>query len=247
MKASGSYLAAALIATVFASVEVMAAAPVPVLDIGFEEVTADGEFVDSSGGGHAAFCNPYPNGCLRLEETADSAYMYPYSGWLDVANGFDLNPGTDFTIALWVAPFYTHWFGADKAGKLFGKVNSAFNRGYLLGVEPSGDSSMTLFAEVWNSAGKRYSVKAGVIPLRKWSHVAVTWHTGGKMIAYVNGVAVGSVAAGTKPVGQDTSPVVIGAAPWDTLTFHYLGLLDEVRFYKAALTAKQILALAAQR
>jgi hypothetical protein len=245
MKASGS-LCAALIATVFSSAEVMAA-PLPTLDIGFEEVAANGDFVDSSGGGHAAFCNPYPNGCLRLEETADSAYMYVYNGWLDVANGSNLNPGTDFTIALWVAPFYTQWFDAEKTGKLFGKVSSAFNSGYLLGIEPRDDTHMTLFAEAWNSAGKRYAVKAGVIPLRKWTHVAVTWHTGGKMIAYVNGVAVGSVAAGAKPVGQNTNPVVIGAAPWDTFAFPYLGLLDEVRFYKAALTAKQVLALAAHR
>ena len=69
--------------------------------------------------------------------------------------------------------------------------------GYLLGVFKG-----QLDPEIWDSTGTHYRFQAGSIPANDWTHLAVTWKSGGKMIGYINGKSVWAIAASANPIGD---------------------------------------------
>jgi len=79
------------------------------------------------------------------------------------------------------------------------------------------------------------NILAGDIEASKWQHVLARYD-GSNMEVFVNGISVGSVAHSGNIV-SDTADVYIGSRPSDR---RYNGIIDELRVYNRALSAKEI-------
>jgi hypothetical protein len=78
----------------------------------------------------------------------------------------------------------------------------------------------------------------GTVPWGSWSHVAAVWDGSNKYI-YING-KLDSTNASTLVPGQTTNNFQVGK---DDYWRNFYGNVDEVRLYKGALTASQVLAI----
>jgi hypothetical protein len=107
-----------------------------------------------------------------------------------------------------------------------------------------GVKNNALFPEVWDDAGGYFAQEAGTVSSGTWTHLAVTWETGGQMIGYVDGTEVFKITASTNPIGASTQPLRIGVAPWDTNVYDVNGLVDDVRVYDRDLPSSEIQDLA---
>jgi hypothetical protein len=166
------------------------------------------------------FANPY---ALSFDGSGD---------YVEVPHNNSLNPVKELTLAAWVKLANP---GDDQ--KIVGMGTTS--AGYTLGVDGS-----NLYPYFWDSTGAAYSFHAGSISANTWTHLAVTWQTGGQMIGYIGGTEVTRITASTKPIGSTTMPLRIGVAPWDPGQFAVNGLIDEVRVYNRALSPAEIQALA---
>jgi hypothetical protein len=136
---------------------------------------------------------------------------------------------TEMTLSAWVKPVDA---AADQ--KVFGK-NVYPGRGYLLGVKNN-----AIDPECWDNAGTGFRPSGGKIGSNRWSHVAVTWTTGGKLISYVNGVAANTIDASSLPLSTNTNKFYIGCAGWTQTDLLFKGDLDEVTVSNSARTADWI-------
>jgi hypothetical protein len=166
------------------------------------------------------FANPY---ALSFDGSGD---------YVEVPHNNSLNPVKELTLAVWVKLANP---GDDQKVVGMGTTSA----GYVLGV-----GGNTLYPYFWDSTGAGYGFQAGSISANTWTHLAVTWQTGGQMIGYVNGTEVHRIAASANPIGSTTMPLRIGVAPWDPAQWAVHGLIDEVRVYNRALSAAEIQALA---
>ncbi|MBL7183539.1 MAG: hypothetical protein ISS50_03710 [Anaerolineae bacterium] len=166
------------------------------------------------------FANPY---ALSFDGSGD---------YVEVPHNNSLNPVKELTLAAWV-----RLVDPGNNQKIVGKTTTG--DGYLLGV-----GGGRLYPEIWDSTGASYTFQAGSISANTWTHLAVTWQTGGQMIGYINGTEVNRITASTNPIGSNTMPLRIGVAPWDPGGFGVNGFIDEVRVYNRALSATEIQALA---
>ncbi|NVO03909.1 MAG: T9SS type A sorting domain-containing protein, partial [Bacteroidetes bacterium] len=74
-----------------------------------------------------------------------------------------------------------------------------------------------------------------------WVHLATTFDANGQMVNYLNGVNVGEITIFPQtPIETNTEPFIIGLAPWDLLSYEFVGNLDEVRIWNVARTEQQI-------
>jgi hypothetical protein len=166
------------------------------------------------------FANPY---ALSFDGTGD---------YVEVPHNNSLNPVKELTLAAWVK-----LADPNNDQKVVGM--STASAGYVLGV-----GGNQLRPEIWDSDGQVYNLGAGSISANTWTHLAVTWQTGGDMIGYVGGTEVTRIAASAKPIGSTTMPLRIGVAPWDTGAYGVNGLIDDVRVYNRVLSPAEIQALA---
>ncbi|MCP4134783.1 MAG: LamG domain-containing protein, partial [bacterium] len=146
------------------------------------------------------------------------------------SSNFDFT--TEMTISIWVKVS-----NADSEPKIIGKVNAAMNRGYVLGVSFNEFSS-----QVWDSAGTLYTITSGTVLSGTWTHLAMTWNTGGKLRGYVNGELVQEVDTGANPiaVGGIGANFCAGAAPWDGSSNQMEGNIDDIRMYGRELSSTEI-------
>ncbi|MEO1262963.1 MAG: LamG-like jellyroll fold domain-containing protein [Bacteroidota bacterium] len=135
----------------------------------------------------------------------------------------DINDG--FTFEAWIFNF-----GLTANQKVAGKIGGDFRNGFIYGIE---DLQVNL--EVFDETGTNTKLKAGTVSGIGWTHVAGTYEVGGMLVIYVNGVKAGETAASAAPHGPTESPFRIGIAPWDTNALGYVGYVDEVRYWNAAL------------
>ena len=155
------------------------------------------------------------------------------SGYLTAPQSASLSLFTNMTISCWVK------LNNVSNQKILGKTTPSFSGGYVMGVDAGG----LVYFELWNTTPTNYTLHGnGGITAGVWTHLAMTYTMGGKFIAYVNGVPKDSVTVAALPVGTNSNPFIIGAAPWDISSFKLNGSLDEVRVYNAALTQAQIAA-----
>ena len=166
----------------------------------------------------------------------------PGTGEIDGAQSFD---GTDYilgpdassldmtsqlTMEAWV-----NLANAANNQKIVGKTSSnpsgVTGAGYILGVQSNG-----LYPEIWDKSS-HYTFTSGTVPNNAWTHLAVTWATGGNFIGYVNGTQVNSIAASSNPINETaTQEERIGVAPYliPPQQYYVTGLLDEIRLSKIA-------------
>jgi hypothetical protein len=119
---------------------------------------------------------------------------------------------------------------------------------------PSGGAvkKATLIYEVWDQRQRKVSIKVNsVIPLKKWTHIAVTAITGDAarpdLGVFVNGEMVHVLPSGYLPQAPTTSNNYIGKSNWanDTSTYElrdelFHGHLFDFRMYKSALSEEKI-------
>jgi hypothetical protein len=147
-----------------------------------------------------------------------------------VANDPRLNITGNLTLSAWVKL-------ADDTSdqKIMGK--SDLYSGYILGIFRG-----SVDAELWDAAGNHYNIYAPGLTKNTWIHVAMTWTRGRRFVAYINGGAAGSVAAGTADIATGSGPLTIGAAPFTNTStkFYCNGEIDEARISSAARSADWI-------
>lgn len=132
---------------------------------------------------------------------------------------------TNMTIELWIYPRST----ANQ--KLVAK--SPIGSGFVLGI-----TSGTLYPEIWDNGGTFYGFNGfGNIVSNEWNHVALTWETGGDMIAYINGEEVHRIAASANPMSVNTNTLSIGTSAFG-LPFN--GKMDDIRLWNTTRTASEI-------
>lgn len=151
--------------------------------------------------------------------------------YVSVPHSSNLN-FTAFTVEAWIFPT-----GTDS--KIFGKTayGSAvpgFSMGYT--------SDCKLFCECKQDWGSNYvaSTSTATASLNVWSHVVMTWNSGGYLKAYINGVEVINVASLSLSI-TNTNYFVIGRAPWISPSQGpFKGRIDEVRVWNLVRTQDQI-------
>ncbi len=151
--------------------------------------------------------------------------------FIEVPHSGRLNPGGELTLAAWVRATNT-----TIQQELVGK--STTGDGYALGIQAG-----KLFPQIWDTSGALYSAQWGSISPGVWTHLAVTWESGGDMVGYVNGSEVGRIAASANAIKANTNPLRVGVAPWNTSAFPANGRLDHITLFTRALTSPEIRAM----
>ena len=141
------------------------------------------------------------------------------------------NDATAFTVEAWI---YTSVGNNDM--KIVGKTNGLHSDGFAMDVQYN-----KLYLELWlGNATSPYSTKStATFSNNKWTHIAMTWQSGGSMKGYINGVEVINVSTASYTLANEGT-LKIGAAPWDVAQFPFNGRLDEVRVWDDVRTEAEI-------
>jgi hypothetical protein len=201
-----------------------------------------GNTLTKSGAGAVVPTTGMFGGAVDLDGTDD---------YLSAASSAGLNVGTgSFTVALWVRPSNTasvravnKWDGANQQGWLMdihttsgGAAAAGFLRFRL-------DSDLAPNAAAQNI---EYSVDAG-LGSGTWKHIAATIDTTANQLKlYVNGSQVGvtQTVPDTVLTLDNSSALGVGTIP-SSLGKYFNGDIDDLRLYKAALTAAEVRTLVA--
>ncbi|MFN0050268.1 MAG: LamG domain-containing protein [Cytophagales bacterium] len=168
--------------------------------------------------------------------SVDKAFEFS-SDYIKVPNNSAFNFGTVFTASVWIKTK-----NPSLSQKIFGRANGSFNGGFVLGLEKT-----KVFMEVFDNTSKNtFIINVGnAIVANEWTHLAITWKSGGNFIAYTNGIQVAKIAASANPIGSIEEPLIIGGAPWiqNPLNFPFSGSIDDVGLWNREFTASEILSL----
>ncbi|MCP4135619.1 MAG: hypothetical protein GY754_31920 [bacterium] len=176
------------------------------------------------------------NGTPAPDRNAAPARSYYLDGafpsFLEISDPTDFDFTTEMTITIWVK-----LDDAAAGQKIIGKTDLAVTSGYVLGTDAN-----QIYPEVRDSLGVNYTLQSGFIASNTWTHLAMTWRTGGKLRAYIDGIQVGETDASTNPIAvQGTGGYFdVGAAPWDTNAFPMAGNIDDIRMYGRELSPTEI-------
>ncbi len=145
--------------------------------------------------------------------------------YIEVPHENALNATTELTFETWVKPV--------QSGNniILGKFNSDVNNGYVLKL----DNANQLMAEIWDQTGTKFSLDLGSIISAKWSHVAVTWLSNGKMTGYINGIQVDQIDSSGQSIGMTADPFYISYS-----TNVAQVKIDDVRTWAVARSYSQI-------
>lgn len=171
-----------------------------------------------------------------------AAYTFSAESCSHFANADHPSPvgvTNELTVAAWVSP--SDALPIQKVvGRAYKTEDNAY-RGWVLGI-----GNDRINPEVWDADGTRHQLSSGAVVADAWTHLAMTWKSGGTMRAYVGGVLVGELEASDAAVGDDPATELrIGTRPWlapDNWCFD--GGIDDIRVYDRELTAEQVAILA---
>ncbi|MCB1314501.1 MAG: LamG domain-containing protein [Leptospiraceae bacterium] len=218
-----------------------------ILHLKFNETNGSQLFRDSSGQGHDARCG----GSVRCPAMRDGHGWFRLTAdnreWVEIPNQPGLVPEQEMTVSVWIFPANALWQDNRPVkiggGKIIGKTNARFDGGFVLGTDVKDGLKYTFFPEVWDSSGQRFHFLAGSFAFQEWTHLALTWQTGGQMVGYVNGREVKRIPVSNRPIGSNQNPLRIGIAPWDTNALAFGGGIDDVRIYGRELASNEVQAL----
>jgi hypothetical protein len=143
----------------------------------------------------------------------------------------------NLTLAAWINTKNT-----SRTEVLLSKYDAAGTEaGYLLKVTPSGTVALRLGGNTWQS-GTREAADATPVNDGRWHHVAVVISLGQDVKFYVDGV-LRSTQASAAQSGTSDAQFEIGAAASNYYGAPFTGSIDEVKFYRQALTDAQVAAV----
>jgi hypothetical protein len=135
-------------------------------------------------------------------------------------------------------------------------VSDGYFHGYFFGLDAMG----RLMFRIATNGKEELLLGQGTIPLNTWTHLACTYEANGGMSIYINGQRVGALKpnapfSAVDPDWGPEAPILIGKSrtkhrPYGTIrphgtmeSFTFLdGLLDELKIYDRALSAREIAA-----
>jgi hypothetical protein len=151
---------------------------------------------------------------------------------VDVPYSADLNPAA-FTVSLWANPST----GGTSYRSPLTSRDDAPQRGYIIYVEPGNTW------QFWTGTGSGWNNTAGpAAQLDEWTHVAASFVNNQKVL-YINGR---QAAQSTAPLSPNTQrPLRIGGGATESTlgNYFFLGLIDEVRLYRRALSPEEVAGL----
>ncbi len=203
-----------------------------------DETSAGSTAKDSSGDGHdgtpsnspsPSISTPYTtfpdlrslslngsNQYLTMSSFTSTASAYTFSAWV---NPTSLSQGS---------------FGGGTGGSIIDANDDGSTDGYDLSIENTG--------KIWWWPAPNADLRStGTISLNKWTHIAVTYQSGGTVKMYINGVLDSTHTGTVAP--QTATHFKIASESW--ITGYWKGNLDDIRMYTRALSATEIAALAA--
>jgi hypothetical protein len=152
--------------------------------------------------------------------------------YIEVPHSNNLN-FTEFTLEAWI-------YKTDNDNvKIIGKTPAnSHEKGFIFGtlgnylqIEVRETDIGSKYLKLWSNE---------LIPLNKWTHVAMTWKSGEYLKGYINGK---EVISGASPVFDiaTTNSMYIGRAPWSHyIEDHFGGYMDEIRIWNTVKTPEQI-------
>jgi len=189
-----------------------------------DESTSGTHYDSSSNGNNGTQHNNGPvTGMVGGAQNFDGSGDY-----ITVPISSSLGITSQFTMEAWV-----NLANPANNQKIVGDLD--LNYGYLMGVQNGG-----LYPEIYDSTRTQHTFTSGTIPANTWTHLVMTWTTGGNFVGYINGNQVNSVAAGSNSIGVSTGPLRMGVAPWDTNSHVVNGRIDEIRLSSTARTSQWI-------
>jgi len=150
--------------------------------------------------------------------------------FVEVPHDVSLTADTEVTLMAWINTSRHNSGGGDWQG-ILGKSNNP--RSYSFYTYTNG----TLHFSVGPGGGYVGSNSAGQVPLNEWVHVCAMVVDGHHQY-YINGEDAGTGGSGTTlPGTTDTATFRIGRTQE---TNHFLGMIDDVRVYRRALTQEEV-------
>lgn len=146
--------------------------------------------------------------------------------YIDMEDALDLNP-TAFTVSAWIKRD-----PGSENRSILSKRDASYTEGYDLKIDASGRLEMS-----WENSGLQTITSDVVIPTGVWHHVAVIY-SGGTASMYIDGVLEKTESL-SAPVSTNQS-FYVGAAAKNTPEAFFIGNIDEVRVWNAALTEAQL-------
>ena len=165
--------------------------------------------------------------------SSGNCFMIDYVSWnagtskppvfINCGNSNAFNTGYELTMEVWIRIYDASW-----NQKIMGKASNTFDNGYVQAIEAGQN-----YSEIWNP--NKNQIKAGSIPQDSaWVHLATVFTGGDKMIGYVNGIKVQEVSVPSNQIASNSSPFIIGNAPWDLVSLQTFGYIDEIRIWNTA-------------
>ena len=161
-----------------------------------------------------------------LASDTNTAVLMGTDGRMTVTNTAVLNFAGSFTLEAWI--YRTSSAGAQmimhKGASEFPPAQYEF--GFVSGP---------LYFQVKDTGGTNRTVNVTAPSLNAWHHVVGVYEVGVGSRIYIDGALAGSIA--TAPTGAfvTTDPFVVGS-----VTYDFLGMIDEVAIYPSVLTATRI-------
>ncbi|MBN2534521.1 MAG: hypothetical protein JXB88_16680 [Spirochaetales bacterium] len=190
------------------------------------EYLCNGNADDSSGyGNHGTVYGAqlFPD----RENTANKAYFFNDSDYIDCGNGYSLNTYNELSIALWIRPNNLN------NGVILSKRETT-DIGYELRIDSGSiafsDGALILIAYI-----------VGDEKLDKWFHVAITWQSFDSPCIYINGEKVGgNTGLKQEDFSPGSGPLLIGKSDIRSDDYYH-GAIDDLRIYDRVLTGAEII------
>lgn len=173
--------------------------------------------------------NTSSGNCLLIDYDSWNAGSSKPPVYINCGNSNAFNTGYELTMEVWIRIYDASW-----NQKIMGKAGNTFDNGYVQAIEAGQN-----YSEIWNP--NKNQIKAGSIPQDSaWVHLATVFSGGDKMIGYVNGIKVQEISVPANQIGSNSSPFIIGNAPWDLVSLQTFGFIDEIRVWNTARSESEI-------
>lgn len=136
------------------------------------------------------------------------------------------------TVSAWIYIISSPTASTVVAGFINGSDHATYDKDLYIGTDGK------IYFYIYDSNLKTTSTPASAIPTNQWVMVTGT-QDGTTAYAYVNGVQVGSVAAGNSYTGYSQPDLMISNNT-SNFTGFFSGREDDVRFYSRALSASDV-------